>query len=130
MTDFNNLSLYYIFVSTTSPYVISIVIFMQQPFHVLVEFNANDQGLISSSGNRFSANGVDTLSLKAQSIRNIENVPNNDQIESCDELLSDATLLHPSANLSVQCAIPAHPSPCMVRKCSPTIDMDNGKLNM
>lgn len=117
---------------------------MQQASRILVERNANGQGLFSPHGKGHSMNaspGTGAKLLKVHSQRSSEKASNNGQIENSIESLPDVPAffspiasenknLHSVSTKSVKSASLIHPSPFMFEKCSSTIDADIGHLNM
>uniref|UniRef100_A0A804I5E4 Uncharacterized protein n=1 Tax=Musa acuminata subsp. malaccensis TaxID=214687 RepID=A0A804I5E4_MUSAM len=111
---------------------------------ILVERNANGQGLFSPHGKGHSMNaspGTGAKLLKVHSQRSSEKASNNGQIENSAESLPDVPAffspiasenknLHSVSTKSVKSASLIHPSPFMFEKCSSTIDADIGHLNI
>ncbi|URD88852.1 Myb-like DNA-binding domain [Musa troglodytarum] len=111
---------------------------------VLVERNANGQGLFSPHGKGHSMNaspGTGAKLLKFHSLRSSEKGSNNGQIENSAESLPDVPAffspiasenknLHSVSTKSVKSVSLIHPSPPVFEKCSSTIDADIGHLNI
>lgn len=112
------------------------MIFLRQPFRILIQCNSKDQGLFSPRGNEGPAkvsSATGSKSLKVETIKGSESISTNGQIEpNAESLMQDSTVFSPSVNEKRKdlhsvptISMPSQstgPSPIVFGKCSSAAD--------